>query len=48
MYHSHPERVPGSALETFAKIEPQLFNTVRNASAGAFAGEKLSTIIQSF
>jgi FAD/FMN-containing dehydrogenase len=48
MYHSRPERVEGSTLESFAKIEPQLFNSVRNASIGAFAGEIISPIIQSY
>ncbi|KAH7355632.1 hypothetical protein BKA66DRAFT_446467 [Pyrenochaeta sp. MPI-SDFR-AT-0127] len=50
MYHSHPESVNGSTLESFAKIQPQLYNSLRTGSPGSFAGEKenLSPVVKSF
>lgn len=40
MYHSRPERVKGSTLESFAKIQPQLLNSLRIGPPGSFAGEQ--------
>lgn len=48
MYHSHPEKVRGSTLESFAKIQPQLHNSIRIGPPGSFAGEQLSPIVKSF
>jgi hypothetical protein len=48
MYHARPERVNGSTLEAFAKIQPQLYNSMRTGSPGSFAGEKLAAIPKSY
>lgn len=48
MYHAHPESVKGSTLEAFAKIQPQLLNTIKIGSTGSFAGEKLSPVVKSY
>jgi hypothetical protein len=41
MYSVRPETVPGSGLETFAKIQPQIYNSLRLGSPGSFAGESV-------
>jgi FAD/FMN-containing dehydrogenase len=46
MYHSRPEKVTGSAFELFAKVQPQLFNSLRIGSPGSFAGEKLGPVFK--
>ncbi|CBX90591.1 similar to FAD binding domain containing protein [Plenodomus lingam JN3] len=48
MYHSRPESVNGSTLEVFAKIEPQIFNSIRTDTPGGFASERLSPIFKSY
>jgi FAD/FMN-containing dehydrogenase len=45
MYSSRPETVPGSALETFAKIQPQIYNSLRLGSPGSFAGESVGPVV---
>lgn len=44
MYSSRPETVPGSALETFAKIQPQIYSSLRLGSPGSFAGETVGPV----
>jgi hypothetical protein len=46
LYHSRPEKVRGSTLEMFTKVQPQLYNSVRMGSAGSFAGERLSPVVK--
>jgi hypothetical protein len=48
MYSSRPETVPGSALETFAKIQPQIYSSLRLGSPGSFAGESLGPVSRPF
>jgi hypothetical protein len=48
MYHSRPESVNGSTLDAFAKVQPQVFNSIRVGSLGSFAGEKLSPIVKHY
>jgi hypothetical protein len=48
MYHTRPEEVNGSALASFANIQPQLFNSLRIGSPGSFAGEKLSPVTKQY
>ncbi|EAT81770.1 hypothetical protein SNOG_10376 [Parastagonospora nodorum SN15] len=48
MYHARPSIVNGSALETFAKIQPQIFNSIRIDSPGSFAGEKISPVVKQY
>ncbi|KAH7072187.1 hypothetical protein BKA63DRAFT_544548 [Paraphoma chrysanthemicola] len=48
MYHSHPESVNGSISESFANVQPQMFNSIRTGSPGSFAGEILSPIIKEY
>ncbi|KAH9878814.1 hypothetical protein J1614_002248 [Plenodomus biglobosus] len=48
MYHSRPERINGSTLESFAKIEPQIYNTLRTDTASGFASERLSPLMKSY
>lgn len=48
MYYSQPERYQGSTLESFAKIQPQVYNSLRLASPGSLAAEKLSPVIKSY
>jgi FAD/FMN-containing dehydrogenase len=46
MYHSRPEKVNGSSLESFANIQPQLLNTMRIGSPGGFASETFGPVVQ--
>lgn len=48
MYHARPSIVNGSALEIFAKIQPQIFNSIRIDSPGSFAGEKISPVVKQY
>ena len=48
MYYSRPEYVNGSTLEAFAKIEPQIYNSIRKDTPGGFAGESLSPATKSY
>jgi FAD/FMN-containing dehydrogenase len=48
MYHSRPEKVGGTPLESFAKVEPQLFSSLRIGSPGSFAGEKLVPVVKEY
>lgn len=48
MYHSRPENVNGSTLESFAKVQPQLYNSLRTGSLGSFAGEKLAPVTKQY
>ncbi|KAH6629582.1 hypothetical protein C7974DRAFT_463535 [Boeremia exigua] len=48
MYHSQPDNVNVSSLQTFADIQPQIYNSIRLASPGDFAGEGAETITQSY
>jgi FAD/FMN-containing dehydrogenase len=47
-YYSHPEGVENSTLGSFAKIQPQIYSSIRIASPGSFAGEKLTPDIKSY
>ncbi|KAJ8118417.1 hypothetical protein OPT61_g610 [Boeremia exigua] len=48
MYHTRPENVTGSTLETFANVQPQIFSSLRNSTLGAFAGERLGPILRQY
>jgi hypothetical protein len=47
MYHSRPDRVTTNTLQSFTKIQPQIFNSIRTGSVASFAGEKLAPVVKS-